>query len=211
MGGLPPSEGKGDKPIAGQVCWQTTRHGPGGPLENHPKDNIVKDDIVISRRFFFPSPHIPGKVAVGPYLPANVRAPNFFSRSRFLVRNYTNRRVPIHRYPVSVYAAWTWPFGKVSILDLAVAVGAPFSRVAGQSRRHPPNAGGSISRLGHRRLRTRWVSSRPPPWRSRNSLSGATRRDTARRKKNSRPFDFRIGGRRRRGGTPLMLAGHSAA
>lgn len=55
--------------------------------------------------------------------------------------DYTNRRVSIHRYPVSVYETWTWPFEKLSILDLAVAVGAPFcNRPAdpGAPHRAPP-------------------------------------------------------------------------
>src|SRR5689334_10196987 len=68
--------------------------------------------------FFFPSPHIPGKVPVVGARRANVRAPNYFLPERFLGGNFTNRRVPIHRYPGSVYETWTWPFERFLKMDL---------------------------------------------------------------------------------------------
>lgn len=69
--------------------------------------------------------------------PANVRAPDHLLPGRFLEPDYTNRRVSIHRYRVSVYEKGTWSFEKFSVLDLAVAVGGAF-RGGGASAGHPP-------------------------------------------------------------------------
>jgi hypothetical protein len=58
--------------------------------------------------------------------------------------DFTNRRVPIHRYHASVYEAWTWPLERFSVPDLAVAVGTPFPGPPTPQRRPPPpeSAGG---------------------------------------------------------------------
>lgn len=112
-----------------------------------------RNDLVVFRLFFFPSPHIPGKVPAGPRLPANVGAPSSFPPGRFSQPDFTNRRVSIHRCPGTVYETWTWPFEKLSIFDPAVAVGAPFCSCprpgAPYIRRPPP-------------LRRANQSSRPP-------------------------------------------------
>jgi hypothetical protein len=79
----------------------------GHPAERPQTFEFSSNDLVVFRLFFSPSPHIPGKVPVGPYLPANVGAPSRFSPGRSLQPDFTNRRVPIHRCPGIVYGAWT--------------------------------------------------------------------------------------------------------
>lgn len=128
------------------MACQSRRDAPCFAVGTPPKDpepsGFRRNDLVVSRLFFFPSPHIPGKVPAGPHLPANVGAPSPFPPGRFSQPDFTNRRVSIHRCPGTVYETWTWSFEKASIFDLAVAVGAPFCSCprpgAPYIRRPPP-------------------------------------------------------------------------
>ena len=93
------------------------------------------------RFFFFPSPHIPGKVGVRPWLPANVGAPFFFLPGPVWQADYTNRRAPVHRSRGSGALGGTWPFWNT---DLAVAPGA-------FRRPNPPGPGRSHAVAGTQR------------------------------------------------------------
>jgi len=74
-------------PKTSKLDGQTARN-------NHSREKVVGNDLVVFELFFFSSPHIPGKVGVPPWLPANVEAPS----KVFAVPNFGGE---IHKSPRS--------------------------------------------------------------------------------------------------------------